>query len=58
MSGEFMSVLQDLIAEAIPSQKCYMNIAPTLSGYEATDILNSKLFEPYEDQKHYSALNN
>lgn len=53
-----MSVLQDLISEAIPSQKCYMNIAPTLSGYEATDILNSKLFEPYEDQKHYSALNN
>jgi hypothetical protein len=33
-----MSILQDLIPEAIPSQKCHMNIGPILNGYGATDI--------------------
>jgi hypothetical protein len=32
LSGDFMSVLQDLISEAIPCQKCHMNMGPILSG--------------------------
>jgi hypothetical protein len=35
-----LSVLQDLIPEAIPSQKCHMNMSPILSCYGATDIWN------------------
>jgi hypothetical protein len=28
-----MSILKDLIPEAISGQKCHMNIGPVLSGY-------------------------
>jgi hypothetical protein len=33
-----MSIIQDLIPEVIPSQKCHMNMGPIPKGYEATDI--------------------
>jgi hypothetical protein len=38
MSGDFMSVLQDLIPEVIPFQKCHMNIGPILNIYGDTLI--------------------
>jgi hypothetical protein len=38
VSSDFMSVLQDLISEVIPSQKCHMNKSPILSSYRATDF--------------------
>jgi hypothetical protein len=37
-----VSILQDLIAEVIPGQKCHMNIGQILNGYGATDISNSR----------------
>lgn len=37
MAVEFMSVLQDLIQEAIPRQKSRMKITPILKGYEAME---------------------
>jgi hypothetical protein len=33
MCGDFVSVLQDLIPEVIPSQKCHMNMCPVFSSY-------------------------
>jgi hypothetical protein len=36
-----MSVLQDLIPEAIPSQKYHVNAGVNLSGYRAMDIGNT-----------------
>jgi hypothetical protein len=41
MSGDFMSILQELIPEVIPSQKCHMNMGLILIGYGAMDR-NSK----------------
>jgi hypothetical protein len=38
VSGDFILMLQDLIYEVVPSQKCHMNIGPVLNGYGATDI--------------------
>jgi hypothetical protein len=38
VSGDLVLVLQDLIPEAISSQKCYMNMGPILNGYGAMDI--------------------
>jgi hypothetical protein len=32
VSGDFTSVLRDLIPEVITNQKCYMNSGPILSG--------------------------
>jgi hypothetical protein len=34
MSGDFMSLLQELIPEAIPSQKCCMNMGLVLNAKE------------------------
>jgi hypothetical protein len=34
MSGDFMSVIQDRIPEAIPGQACYMTTCPIRSGYD------------------------
>jgi hypothetical protein len=57
MSGDFMSILQDLIPEVIPSQKCHMNMNPIINGYRAMDI--SRSFETYvEHQGHSYILNN
>jgi hypothetical protein len=42
MSGYFMSVLQNLIPEVIPSQKCHINMDPILNGYRAVDIWYSR----------------
>jgi hypothetical protein len=59
MSSDFMSTVQDLINEAIVSQKCNMNRGPILSCYGGTDIWYSKLFEPYaEHEGHSSVLKN
>jgi hypothetical protein len=38
MLGDIMSILQDLIPEAIPSQKRHMNTGLILNGYGATGI--------------------
>jgi hypothetical protein len=38
MSGDFKSVLQDQISEAIPSQKYCLNIHPILSGFGVMDV--------------------
>jgi membrane protein insertase Oxa1/YidC/SpoIIIJ len=35
MFGDFMSVLQDLIAEVTPSHKCHMNMGLTFNSYRA-----------------------
>jgi len=40
MFGDFMLVLQDLVPEAIPSQKFHMNLNPIVSGYRNTGIWN------------------
>jgi hypothetical protein len=37
-TGAFMSKLQNLIPEAIPIQKCHMNMGPILTCYGAMDI--------------------
>jgi hypothetical protein len=37
MAVEFMSVLQDLIHEAIPREKSRMKITPILKGYGAME---------------------
>jgi hypothetical protein len=42
VSGDFTSMLQDLIPKVIPSQKCHMNTGPILSGYGAMDMRNSR----------------
>jgi len=36
--GDFMSLLQDLIPEDIPSHKCHMNMGLILSCYEDMGI--------------------
>jgi hypothetical protein len=33
VSADFVSTLQDLIPEVIPSQKCYVNMGQILNGY-------------------------
>jgi hypothetical protein len=33
VSSDFMSLLQDLIPEVIPSQKCHMNVDLILNSY-------------------------
>jgi hypothetical protein len=38
VSGAFMLILQDLIFEVIPSQKCQMNVGLILNCYGAMDI--------------------
>jgi hypothetical protein len=35
---DFVSIIQDIIPEVIPSQKCHMNMGPIPKGYIATDI--------------------
>jgi hypothetical protein len=42
LSGDFVSIPQDLFPEVIPSQKCHMNISTILSGYGAMDIWHSR----------------
>jgi hypothetical protein len=39
-SGDFMSVLHDLIPEATPSQKCRMNMGLILNGHGNSGIWN------------------
>jgi len=34
----FMSILQELIRQVIPSQKCQVNVSPILNSYRAMDI--------------------
>jgi hypothetical protein len=41
MSRDSVSVLQGLIPEVIPSQKCHMNRGPNLNGYLVKVIYNS-----------------
>jgi hypothetical protein len=38
MSSDFMTVLQELIPGAIPSQNCYVNVSLILSSYGDLDI--------------------
>jgi hypothetical protein len=38
VSGDFMSVYQDLISDIISSQKCHVNMSLILKGYRAMDI--------------------
>jgi hypothetical protein len=40
VSGDFVSIFQDLIPEVIPSQKCHMNMGPILSGYGGIGVWN------------------
>jgi hypothetical protein len=40
LSNDCMSVLQDLIPEAIPNEKRHMNTCPILSGYGDTGLWN------------------
>jgi hypothetical protein len=44
MSGNVMSIIQDLISDIIPSQKCLMNMDPILKGHEPMAISNSEKF--------------
>jgi hypothetical protein len=37
VARDFILILQDLIPEAIPSQKCHMNMGLIWNGYGATD---------------------
>jgi hypothetical protein len=37
MSGDFMSTLQDLISEVIPSQKYSVGVGVILNGYGASE---------------------
>jgi hypothetical protein len=56
MSNDFMSVLQDLIPEVIPSQKCHMNIGLILNSYGAMDIWNLRWSEPYVEHQGHSCV--
>jgi hypothetical protein len=38
VSGDYISVIQNLIPEVTTSQSCHMNIGPILNGYVAMDI--------------------
>lgn len=38
MSGDFMSVLKDVIPQVILTQKTYLNVGLILSGYRTVDI--------------------
>jgi len=42
-----MSLLQDLIPETIPGQKCYMNVDAILNGYEYVGIWSVVWFGNY-----------
>jgi hypothetical protein len=55
VSGDFVSVLQDLIPEVIPSQKCHMNTGPILNCYGVT-YCNSRWFEPYIEHRGHSCV--
>jgi len=41
VSSDFISILQDLIPEAILSQKCYMNMDLTPNGHREMDLWNA-----------------
>jgi hypothetical protein len=49
VSSDFMSILEGLIPDAFPIQKCDMNISPIFSGYEGMGILNGCLTIHMED---------
>jgi hypothetical protein len=34
-SGDFVSILQDLITEVIPSKKCHMNMGSVINVYRS-----------------------
>jgi hypothetical protein len=38
MSGDFMSVLKDVIPQVILTQKTYLNVGLSLGGYRTVDI--------------------
>jgi hypothetical protein len=42
MSSDISSILQDLISKVIRYYKCNICMGAILSGYGATDVLNSR----------------
>jgi hypothetical protein len=48
MSGDFMSIVQDIIPEVIPCQKYHMNMGPIFYGHEYMGILKLLVRGPFE----------